>query len=211
MAGKNFVGRADDMDIQILGDNKISRRNHCVIVYDEKQSKTVLLPGDSNGIVYLNGEAVYAPAQLHEYDVIEMVRASSCSYLSAVSISSGSRRKKDGKGRNRHIGNLSVYSYFDRSPFPVSCKSGRKGYAAVSCRESDDHRRQTGSGGQLWDLPEPDAFWQCLPTAWAKVTVGRCRRELRMETLKDMFTCYQSLRILPIFPTVFPHGKQRDS
>ncbi len=66
MAGKNFVGRADDMDIQILGDNKISRRNHCVIVYDEKQSKTVLLPGDSNGIVYLNGEAVYAPAQLHE-------------------------------------------------------------------------------------------------------------------------------------------------
>ncbi len=72
MAGKNFVGRADDMDIQILGDNKISRRNHCVIVYDEKQSKTVLLPGDSNGIVYLNGEAVYAPAQLHEYDVIEM-------------------------------------------------------------------------------------------------------------------------------------------
>ena len=56
MAGKNFVGRADDMDIQILGDNKISRRNHCVIVYDEKQSKTVLLPGDSNGIVYLNGQ-----------------------------------------------------------------------------------------------------------------------------------------------------------
>jgi len=36
MEGKNFVGRADDMDIQILGDNKISRRNHCVIVYDEK-------------------------------------------------------------------------------------------------------------------------------------------------------------------------------
>lgn len=24
----------------------------------------------------------------------------------------------------------------------------------------------------------PTHFWQCLPTAWAKVTVGRCRREL---------------------------------
>ena len=72
MAGKNFVGRADDMDIQILGDNRISRRNHCVIVYDEKQGKTVMLPGDSNGIVYLNGEAVYTPTQLQEYDVIEM-------------------------------------------------------------------------------------------------------------------------------------------
>ena len=72
MAGKNFVGRADDMDIQILGDNKISRRNHCVIVYDEKQGKTVILPGDSNGIVYLNEEAVYVPTPLGEYDVIEM-------------------------------------------------------------------------------------------------------------------------------------------
>ena len=72
MAGKNFVGRADDMDIQILGDNKISRRNHGVIVYDEKQGKTVILPGDSNGIVYLNEEAVYVPTPLGEYDVIEM-------------------------------------------------------------------------------------------------------------------------------------------
>ena len=66
------MGRADNMDIQILGDNKISRRNHCVIVYDEKKSKTVILPGDSNGIVYLNDEAVYVPTQLSQYDVIEM-------------------------------------------------------------------------------------------------------------------------------------------
>lgn len=72
MSGKNFVGRADDMDIQILGDNRISRRNHCVLVYDEKQSQTVILPGDSNGIVYLNEAAVYVPTQLTEFDVIEM-------------------------------------------------------------------------------------------------------------------------------------------
>jgi len=72
MEGKNFVGRADDMDIQILGDNKISRRNHCVIVYDEKQGKTVMLPGDSNGIAYLNEEAVYVPTTLKQYDVIEL-------------------------------------------------------------------------------------------------------------------------------------------
>lgn len=72
VAGKNFVGRADDMDIQILGDNKISRRNHCVIVYDTKQGKTVILPGDSNGIAYLNEAAVYMPTELQLYDVIEM-------------------------------------------------------------------------------------------------------------------------------------------
>ena len=71
-SGKNFIGRADDMDIQILGDNKISRRNHCVIVYDAKQGQTVLLPGDSNGLVYLNDEAVYVPTGLNIYDVIEL-------------------------------------------------------------------------------------------------------------------------------------------
>lgn len=71
-AGKNFVGRADDMDIQILGDNKISRRNHCIIVYEEKHGNFMILPGDGNGIVYHSGEAVYSPVQLSEYDVIEM-------------------------------------------------------------------------------------------------------------------------------------------
>ena len=70
--GKNFVGRADDMGIQILGDNEISRRNHAVIVFDPKKKETVLLPGDANGIVYLNGNAVYAPATLNKYDEIEL-------------------------------------------------------------------------------------------------------------------------------------------
>ena len=58
--GKNFVGRADDMDIQILGDNEISRRNHAVIVFDPKKRETVLLPGDANRLGY--GEI--APADL---------------------------------------------------------------------------------------------------------------------------------------------------
>lgn len=72
ISGKNFVGRSDDMDIQILGDNKISRRNHAVIVFDPKKRETVLLPGDSNGIVYHNDNAVYAPAVMNAYDVIEL-------------------------------------------------------------------------------------------------------------------------------------------
>ncbi|MCC5463804.1 FHA domain-containing protein [Pelosinus baikalensis] len=70
--GKNFIGRADDMDIQILGDNKISRRNHGIIVFDPKKKEMVLLPGESNGIVYLQGDAVYTPKVLNTYDVIEL-------------------------------------------------------------------------------------------------------------------------------------------
>ena len=73
ISGKNFVGRADDMDIQILGDNEISRRNHAVIVFDPKKKETVLLPGDSNGLAYLNEEnAVYVPTPLNPYDKIEL-------------------------------------------------------------------------------------------------------------------------------------------
>ena len=70
--GKNFIGRADDMDIQILGDNQISRRNHAVIVYDKKKNEHVLLPGDSNGIAYVGGEACYEKRVLEGYDVIEL-------------------------------------------------------------------------------------------------------------------------------------------
>lgn len=70
--GKNFIGRADDMDIQILGDNEISRRNHAIIVFDPKKKETVLLPGDSNGIVYHRDNAVYTPTTLEAYDNIEL-------------------------------------------------------------------------------------------------------------------------------------------
>lgn len=71
-SGKNFVGRSDDMDIQLLGDNGISRKNHTIIVYDAKKRETVMLPGDSAGIAYLNGGAVYMPTVLNPYDVIEL-------------------------------------------------------------------------------------------------------------------------------------------
>ena len=71
-SGKNFIGRADDMDIQILGDNKISRRNHGVLVFDPKKQETVLLPGDSNGIVYHNNAALYTHVTLEPYDTIEI-------------------------------------------------------------------------------------------------------------------------------------------
>ncbi|MBQ2746009.1 MAG: FHA domain-containing protein [Lachnospiraceae bacterium] len=74
-AGKNFMGRADNMQIQILGDNAISRVNHAAIIYDHKNRSTFLMPGDSQGLVYLNNEAVYAPTELHQYSLIELGRS----------------------------------------------------------------------------------------------------------------------------------------
>jgi len=74
-SGKNFIGRGDDMDIQILGDNEINRKNHAVLVYDTKNAKTMLLPGDSEGLVYLGGEAVYLPTEVQSYDRIDIGRS----------------------------------------------------------------------------------------------------------------------------------------
>lgn len=70
--GKNFIGRADDMEIQVLGDNEIARRNHCAIAYDAKDKQSYLLPGNSNGMVYLNGSVVFMPTPIVAYNVIEL-------------------------------------------------------------------------------------------------------------------------------------------
>lgn len=69
---KNFIGRAEEMHIQIIGDNCISRKNHAIIIYDPKNRNFILKSGDSSGLVYLNNEAVYTPVELKPYDTIQM-------------------------------------------------------------------------------------------------------------------------------------------
>jgi hypothetical protein len=75
-SGKNFIGRADDMDVRLPGDDAVARRNHAVIAYDPKNRKFMLLPGDSEGMVYLNGEAIYEARQLTDMNLIKLGRTS---------------------------------------------------------------------------------------------------------------------------------------
>ncbi|MEK3734048.1 MULTISPECIES: FHA domain-containing protein [Paenibacillus] len=75
MAEKNFIGRAEEMQIRILGDNTVSRRNHAVVVYDPKKRNFFLLPGDASGLAYHNNEAVYSPVELNAYDMIQLGRS----------------------------------------------------------------------------------------------------------------------------------------
>jgi hypothetical protein len=70
--GKNFAGSGDDMDIQILGDDKVDRYRHAALAYDGKTQQTTLLPGESVGLVYLDGQAVYAPVPLSAYSKISL-------------------------------------------------------------------------------------------------------------------------------------------
>lgn len=70
--GKNFIGRGDDMDVQILGDPGVSRRNHASIAYDHKNRSFTLVPGDSDGIVYLENKAVFHATELMDLSRIQI-------------------------------------------------------------------------------------------------------------------------------------------
>jgi hypothetical protein len=69
--GKNFIGRTSDMDIQIIGDKKIEKKNHAVIMYDSRKGETKLLPSDSHGMVYWKGQAIFEPQTLDTLGNIE--------------------------------------------------------------------------------------------------------------------------------------------
>ena len=70
--GKNYIGRTDAMDIQIIGDNAIKQENHAILSFDEKDLEATLICTEGGGITYLNGKAVYTPQVLETYDVITM-------------------------------------------------------------------------------------------------------------------------------------------
>lgn len=72
LAKKNYLGSAEGMDIQVSGDHDIVKRNHAVFLYDTSKRSTLLLQGDTRGLVYLNDEIVYKPMILSPYDIISI-------------------------------------------------------------------------------------------------------------------------------------------
>ena len=70
--GKNFIGRASSMDIQISGDKKIEKKNHAVIIYDSRQKEAILLPTESHGMVYWQGQAIFEKVVLEPFNDIEL-------------------------------------------------------------------------------------------------------------------------------------------
>ncbi|HZG72557.1 MAG TPA: FHA domain-containing protein [Chondromyces sp.] len=69
---KNFIGRADHMDVIIKGDETISRENHAIVSYNYKKREFRVYPGESRGLVFLNDEEIVSAEILKPYDVIEM-------------------------------------------------------------------------------------------------------------------------------------------
>jgi hypothetical protein len=73
-AEKNFIGRSPAMDVCVAGDDAVSRERHALVIFDPKKQVFWAVPGDSSGLVYLNGDIVHAPTQMQQEDVLEVGR-----------------------------------------------------------------------------------------------------------------------------------------
>lgn len=76
--GKNFIGSGSGMDIQIIGDKRIQKRNHAVVLFDAKSRKTLLMTGDSHGLVFLENQLVFDPVELTDFNNIELGESQFC-------------------------------------------------------------------------------------------------------------------------------------
>ncbi|MDL2217616.1 FHA domain-containing protein [Christensenellaceae bacterium OttesenSCG-928-M15] len=61
--GRNFIGRGINMDIALVDDERISRENHCSIVFEPNKAKFLLVTGESEG-VEVNGSGVMGSREL---------------------------------------------------------------------------------------------------------------------------------------------------
>lgn len=70
--GRNFIGRARDMDVVLSADESVSRNKHTVVLYDPKANLFILQPGESRELTYLNGNVLLDSKEIHIYDIITL-------------------------------------------------------------------------------------------------------------------------------------------
>lgn len=68
--GRNFIGRASNMDIALSRDNSVSRDKHAIVLYEPHKREFLAQPGESRGLFYLNDEVVLATERLRDRDIL---------------------------------------------------------------------------------------------------------------------------------------------
>ncbi|WP_127563040.1 FHA domain-containing protein [Nioella ostreopsis] len=69
--GNNRIGRGSDAELSLcFGDEAISRKNHCNIIFDGRSSKFYIQPGESRNLTYLGDDAVLDSQELSTHDKI---------------------------------------------------------------------------------------------------------------------------------------------
>lgn len=68
--GKNFVGRASNMDIILEGDSNVSRERHAIVTYEPTGRLFVAQPGESRELFYVNDQVVLMNKELKDRDIL---------------------------------------------------------------------------------------------------------------------------------------------
>lgn len=71
-AGRNFIGRGQNMDIILSGENTVSRDKHAIVLYEPNQRIFLAQMGESHELVYLNGNLLMGNAQMKAYDRLQL-------------------------------------------------------------------------------------------------------------------------------------------
>lgn len=70
--GKNFIGRASDMDVCLSGDASVSREKHAIVLFEPNENLFVVQAGESKELSYHNDQLVLSAKELKAYDVIKV-------------------------------------------------------------------------------------------------------------------------------------------
>lgn len=71
-AGRNFIGRGQNMDIKLTGENTVSRDKHAIVLYEPNQRIFLAQMGESHELVYLNGNLLMSNAKMKAYDRLQL-------------------------------------------------------------------------------------------------------------------------------------------
>lgn len=74
-SGRNFIGRASNMDICLSGDMSVAREKHVVVIYEPRERKFFAQPGEGSELFYLNEEVVLGNVLLSSNDVLSIGNA----------------------------------------------------------------------------------------------------------------------------------------
>ena len=73
--GQNSIGRDREERVCLnFGDDGVSRQKHCFVIYDPRERRYTLRPGDGTTLTYLNGKLISQPRPLKAGDKIEVGR-----------------------------------------------------------------------------------------------------------------------------------------
>ena len=71
-AGRNFIGRAGNMDIVLSADMSVSRMRHAAVIYEPHERQFIVTAGDARELCYLNGKVVITSDFMKPYDVLTL-------------------------------------------------------------------------------------------------------------------------------------------